>query len=132
MSSVRVLYANKLVELQVSDDARIAWIRRSKTPSRDADPKEFLEFLTALGRLPVADMAVIVDTREAPGRNDEEFEQKILPQFNAATEKFAKQAMLVRTEVGRIQMQRILKENKKDFPIFTDEEEARRYALGLR
>jgi hypothetical protein len=127
---VRVLYANKLLEIAVSDDARIAWIRRNNTSSRDGTAKEVEEFFVALARLPSASMAVVIDVREAQGRNDDEFERRIMPQFNDALSRFAYQAMVVKTEVGRIQAKRLAKERGAEVDVFADPEDARRAALA--
>jgi hypothetical protein len=75
---------------------------------------------------------LIVDVRQAVGRNDSEFENKVLPRFRAMTSKFARVGYLVATQVGKLQIQRESKNRSGSSPIFTDEAEARRFFEGAQ
>lgn len=54
---------------------------------------------------------VLVDLRAAPMRNDSAFEEKIRPMAAGALNGFRRTAILVRTQVGKLQVDRTRREN---------------------
>lgn len=72
---------------------------------------------------------LIVDIRDAKGRNDDAFENAAKKMTQALMMAFPKIVFLVRTQVGVLQVQRINKERDK-VVVTTDEEEAYRLAGG--
>ncbi len=64
---------------------------------------------TALNRHGRAASCVIVDSREAPGRNDPQFEAWFSPYRKGMISGFLRAAILVRMAVGKLQVDRLLK-----------------------
>ncbi len=73
--------------------------------------------------------AALVDSRAAPSRNDEAFESKTAPYRNKIRTMLPRSAVLVRTEVGKLQIQRLEREAGRlgETSVFTDREEALAY-----
>jgi hypothetical protein len=63
----------------------------------------------ALNRHGRATSCVIVDSREAPGRNDPQFEAWFSPHRKGMITGFLRAAILVRMAVGKLQVDRLLK-----------------------
>jgi len=68
--------------------------------------------------------ALLVDTRAAPPRNDPEFEEVFSRHRRRMLSGFPSMAVLVRTSVGRLQVERHAREDGTDLRVFTDENEA--------
>ena len=60
----------------------------------------------ALERMDRARMGVVVDLRSAPSRNDPEFEQALAPHRKRFLHGWVRTVILVRSQVGRMQVQR--------------------------
>lgn len=112
---------------------RLVVVRRSPTPFPQVTDAEtsFERMRDLLTARALARHRLLVDSREAIGRND--------PEFEAVTSRFRSQlfvgfertAMLVRTAVGRMQLQRIAREQGDvGAQVFLDEDEALRYLTG--
>ncbi len=71
--------------------------------------------------------AILVDLREARGRNDPAFEQRLAVHRKAQFEGFRRAAVLVRSLVGKLQVERLMKEDGLDIPVFRDEDLALHY-----
>lgn len=71
-----------------------------------------------------AHSALLVDVREAPMRNDPAFEAQALTLRPASVLRFTHAAILVRTAVGRLQINRLNERDHLDTPVFMDEAEA--------
>lgn len=50
---------------------------------------------------------LILDSRLAPGRNDDSFESAMRPVFTSYVARYERVAMIVQTAIGRLQMQRL-------------------------
>jgi hypothetical protein len=88
-------------------------------------------FFGALGRLPLKNMKLLVDVREAPPRNDPAFEREVTKVIGAIISKFAGHAVLVKTAVGVLQVQRLERARQADAAaVFQNEADAFKY-LGL-
>jgi hypothetical protein len=69
-----------------------------------------------------------VDMRAGPMRNDPEFERAVGPINRDLFQGYGRVAILVRTAVGRLQVQRVAKANGNSDPhVFTDEDAALAY-----
>jgi hypothetical protein len=68
--------------------------------------------------------AVLVDLRAIVGRNDAQFEAALAPLRRELLSKFARAALLVRTSIGRMQLQRYLEDDGIRAEVFSDEEAA--------
>ena len=82
---------------------------------------------SALAALPSGTLAMLVDVRDAPPRNDAAFEAEVLESLRLLAAQFPKRATLVRTAVGKLQTQRLARAREDDVRVFTDEAEARAF-----
>ena len=73
---------------------------------------------------------LLVDVREAPLRTDPEFEQIFAMYRPKLLGGFAKIAVLLKTEVGKLQAMRMGREDRLQFKTFDDEREAMSYLTG--
>jgi hypothetical protein len=80
--------------------------------------------LDAAGR---ASNSLLVDTRDAPSRNDPEFETSFEPLRIRLLGGFRRVAVLARTLFGRLQVERHAREDSLGVRVFSDETEARTY-----
>lgn len=71
--------------------------------------------------------ALLVDVRDAPSRNDPEFERTIAPLRAELFAGFRRKAVLARTPAGRLQVQRHSREDQGSFRVFGDEQQALAY-----
>ena len=81
--------------------------------------------------LPDPDLAGGGDVRQAIGRNDPEFESRVMPLFFSVARKFARVGSLVATPAGKLQVTRLGREGGFTFESFTEEAEARRLEVRL-
>lgn len=87
------------------------------------------DLAAALDRLPRKRLGLLVDLRRAPARNDPEFERQ-MPEHRARLfEGFARRAVLVKSAVGKLHVQRHAQsDGLRDLAVFTDEAQARAFA----
>lgn len=107
------------------DPARsLLWVTRTHTPFPSID--QAIQSNQAVVDLLRARPArfLCLDSRPAPGRNDDEFEQAMRPVFTSYITRFERVAMLVRTAVGRLQMQRLSRSSPVPIGVFSTDEEA--------
>lgn len=126
---MRELYRNPHVHVAYDPDTRVVWMVRSSLPLSGAaellsthDPIPRL--LDTLGR---EHKSLLVDTRLAPPRNDPEFEAALRLLIFRITRDFVKVAVLTKTVVGQLQVQRQVRESGKITGVFASEEEAVAY-----
>lgn len=104
---------------------RGAIVRR--TTRRYVDTSELAPSFAALDRqlatLPLRS-SLLVDLRAIVGRNDSEFEAALAPLRRELLRKFERSALIVRTTIGRLQLERYLAADGIDAGVFTDEAEA--------
>lgn len=67
---------------------------------------------------------LLFDSRDAVPRNDAEFEAALIPIRDRAFARFAKVAILVKTAVGRLQVQRMNQGLPDTVAVFDDEDRA--------
>jgi hypothetical protein len=75
-------------------------------------------------------LKLLIDSRAAPPRNDPAFEAEIVRSFQAFGPLFAARAMLIRSAVGKLQVQRLTREVWSDAlttGVFASEAEALAY-----
>ncbi|MGE0785302.1 MAG: hypothetical protein AB7S26_06425 [Sandaracinaceae bacterium] len=70
---------------------------------------------------------MVMDTRAAAGRNDPEFETKILPRILTLLARFEEIGILVKTQAGKMQAQRVSRERGLGHQVFADPDEADRF-----
>jgi hypothetical protein len=108
----------------ILDDER-ALLRRSRTDRRFESNEEILRSYEVLIRvhetIDRARLALFVDLRLAPPRNDPAFEQLVGPYQPRLYGGFRRAAILVKTEAGKLQMARLLQANGIRARAFLDE-----------
>lgn len=75
------------------------------------------------------DLGLLVDLRDAKGRNDSDFEQTLARWRRESLEGYLPLVILVRSALGRMHVERHMQADGLDATVVTDEAEARR-ALG--
>jgi hypothetical protein len=112
-------------------DATRSVIRLSRTPAPfeslgavGAAQSAVLERLRILAR---RRLGLLVDLRDAPPRNDPEFERAIRGFRLAVFTLFARIAILVRTPTGAMQLTRLLRSDGRTPAVFHDEQRALDY-----
>lgn len=102
-----------------------------RTTRRYATLDEIAPSFTAINRrlaeLPRAADTILVDLRAAVGRNDPAFEQAIAPLRRTLLRKFERVGVLVRSGIGRLQLQRYLAEDGIAAVVFANEAEAMKW-----
>lgn len=111
---------------RVCIDGDVLWFVRKPVPtsSTDAARQGFAAIGEAVAALPTKPRTLVLDTRSAPGRNDEDFEGGVVPLARRFSESFERTAILVATPVGRLQAQRLGRELGWNAEVFADEAQA--------
>ncbi len=124
-SRVKNLHTGELFSIDLDEEGRAVWLKRTARASAGATAEEFGDIERKLGALDRR-LTLIVDVRDAPGRNDSEFEERVLPQFRRATSFFPRRALFVRTAVGKMQVLR-LADGAERITVLTDEASVRAF-----
>ncbi|MEO8554055.1 MAG: hypothetical protein ABI678_28970 [Kofleriaceae bacterium] len=74
---------------------------------------------------------LLVDLRAIVGRNDEGFEAALAPLLRELLSKFARAGLIVRTTIGRLQLERYFASDGIAARVFSDENEAMAWFLGF-
>ncbi|AGP38015.1 hypothetical protein BE04_49015 [Sorangium cellulosum] len=103
--------------------AQLARVTRSAAPSESAFlfEERWMEVSRALDRAGRSGLCLLVDLREAVGRNDPLFEAAMQRVRPAVMSGFRRVAVLVRTTAGALQIQRHVREDGIDRMIGSDE-----------
>jgi hypothetical protein len=96
-------------------------------PSLEAVEETFERLLRLVQASDLGGFALLVDSRAAPGRNDEAFERILARYRDALFTPFTRCAMLLRTHAGIMQSQRLSREHKVHVQVFQDEALALHY-----
>ena len=91
-----------LDDYRSSMDTLVAWLEERITPG----------------------MVCLIDSRDSIPRNDERFEAITREYRKQVRERFAKTAVLLRTQIGVLQMQRFDREEQTHTAVFHDEHDA--------
>ena len=109
--------------------ARLLHVKRTSEPFSSLD--EMKAAFTQLNRLlderGRGRMSLLVDTRDAPPRNDPAFEAAFGPLRAQMLGGFRRVAVLVATPIGKLQVERHAREDRLALRAFSDEAEARTY-----
>lgn len=95
----------------------------TSAPELEASMRDFKE----LRRGDRAGYRLLLDVRDGPLRNDEDFESVMRRYRPELFEGFAGMAILVKTAIGKLQMARIQRDEGTARAVFTDEREALAY-----
>ncbi len=119
----RTLYGDPHVTITLDDDARLVRYTRTAQPYASLDELRNVNanLREVLATLPRAKLALLIDVRDAPPRNDPAFEREIIDALTTLAERFRARATLVKSAVGRLQAQRIGRDGSS---VFFDEAEA--------
>lgn len=93
---------------EVVDDGAIVWARRTATGFDTARQVSDVhaEIVRVLDRLPRDTRQLFLDLRRAVGRNDPEFEEALAPHRKRFLHGWVRTVILVKSQVGRMQVQR--------------------------
>lgn len=126
-----VLVETRHSRLEVDRSRQVVWLIRA--PTQPASLEELVaayETCFAQFRPEHRSYGIIIDTRDAPGRNDPAFEAAIHGLRAQIEGAFARIAVLVRSAAGALQARRLEAADGGDALITTDEQEALRAAAG--
>lgn len=123
------LLKNKYFWISRAAGSPMIEVRRSAEPfaTIEAMQSAFLEVNQALDAAGRISANLLVDTREAPPRNDPAFERAFEPVRVAMLSGFRRVGVLVRTTAGRMQAERHTRRDGIEGQVFTDEVAARSY-----
>jgi hypothetical protein len=109
--ALRNLLTNAHFRIDVYPDASILRVTRTGVTfaSKAEVDTSCRAVESALNRHGRATSCVIVDSRDAPGRNDPQFEAWFSPYRKGMIQGFRRAAILVRMAVGKLQVDRLLK-----------------------
>jgi hypothetical protein len=125
---MREAFRNAYYVLEHDAPARLAWLRRTAAHFEQLEDvsRNHDQLRRALAELPADKL--LLDLREGPpGRNDAPFENALHATRKDLQHRYQQVAVLVRTAAGRLQMQRLSREDGVTIPVFLDESEALRF-----
>jgi len=125
---MREAFKNAYYVLEHDATQHLVWLRRTRASFEVlADvTRNHEELRHALAQL-TADK-LLLDLREGPpGRNDAAFENAVAATRKELEHRYRRVAVLVKTAAGRLQMQRLGREDGLAIPVFFDESEALRF-----
>lgn len=113
-----------IVELRDAD--KLALVTRTPAPFADAGDCEraFGQLDEDLAEADRVHYGLLVDLRAVGGRNDGDFEKRIAPLRQALLQSFPRAVLVVSTFIGRLQVQRHLREDGSECQVFVDLDEA--------
>ncbi|MFO0612563.1 MAG: hypothetical protein U0414_08255 [Polyangiaceae bacterium] len=106
----------------VSHHARIVSVTRTALAFDTLEQmrEKFLEVIALLDRLGREGASLLVDTSEAPARNDPAFEEAFEPVRVRLLKGFKRVAVLVKTPVGKLQAERHVRKDRTAAQTFND------------
>ena len=123
----RALFEDRYVRLTFDEgQGLVRYVRtREPFPSLDGMRATNERIRSAVALLGRKDLKLLLDLRDAPPRNDDDFEREVGRSLGAFLPGFRAHAMLVKTAVGRLQAQRMATGPGADRPpVFTTEADA--------
>ena len=126
-------FRNTYFVVDVDPVHHVVRLIRTKEPIASLSNIEpvFRELSAALRDIHRPTYGLLLDIRESKLRNDEEFETAIKQSVAILTEGWRKQATLVRTAVGSLQVSRQAREAGNEANVYRYEEEALRFLTAL-
>jgi hypothetical protein len=127
------LFANEFVQVRLLAEARVAHVVRSARRAEslcDVD-EAWGSVQRALTPLVRPEHGLLIDMRDAPGRNDPEFESAVARYRALTIQGFRRVAVVVRSIPGQMQIQRHVNEDRATkVRVFTDERQAFAFLRG--
>jgi hypothetical protein len=130
---VRELYRGEHIIVTLDEGRKLLWRRRTAAPYRSSEQAALTYEAVIRASEPVQgpEYVLLSDMRLAPPRNDPFFEQVVHQHYDRLYAGFRKIALLVYTEVGRLQAQRMARPSVVGrLRCFCDEREALAYLLN--
>ena len=131
---MRTLYEDAYFVVTVDTPKRLLRATRSSLPFPSVEVADdvMTQLATTLRTDALEGYAILVDSRDAPGRNDTSFESMMASKRSLLFRPFRKRAMLLRTMTGVLQTQRMSREANDGFEMatFLEEEKALAYLAG--
>lgn len=126
---MRELYRNPYLVLSIDEPAKLVTFYRTKEKIQDLDvmAKALEGLYEVLSLLDRSKLMLLVDLREGPLRSDDTFESASRGFQQKVFGGFSKIAILVRTAVGELQMNRQRREGNTVGRVFREEAEALAY-----
>jgi hypothetical protein len=122
-----VLFEDRYVVVTLDQARGLVRYARTREPFSTLDDLRAANENTARAAAGLArsTLSLLIDLREAPPRNDEEFEKEATRALATFVPGFKASAFVVKTAVGRLQAVRLTRERGGDRPaVFTSEAEA--------
>lgn len=121
----RELHDNDYFRVLADDTARLVRLVRSVTPFASIEDIEqtFAAVDRAITSIP-PDWALLIDSRDGPMRNDPVFEDILARARGRIIGRFARVAVLVRSAIGKLQVGRYSRDDRRPPTVFDDEAEA--------
>jgi hypothetical protein len=133
---MKEILSNPHIKLSIDVVRQVVRFARTAAPIKDFQQaeSEYLQALSTLDTLDRSHYGLLIDVRESPLRNDPAFEDFMSRFRERIFSGFARSAVLIKTAVGELQMNRLKREGKlssgPERKIFRDEEEALLYLQG--
>jgi hypothetical protein len=129
--SERIVYDDPYATVTYFPEKRLVIYRRKATPYPDAKTvRASLEASrSSMPGTRLSHHVFLMDVREGPMRSDPEFESATRDAGPELSKMFLRAAVLVKTAVGKLQMNRIRQERSTAFEVFDDEAKALEYLL---
>lgn len=122
------LSENEHCSVEVDEARRVVVVRRKSTrPDADELARAYLEMMDT-HRPEHRSFALIIDSRLAPGRTGDDFEETFKMLRRRVEERYQRVVMLVSSQVGKLQSTRLSREDGVSQRIALDEESAFRLA----
>ncbi len=117
-------FKSEYYNVEVEATQRLVRIKRLPTnfPSADEMARGHKELLRAIA--PYVGFKLLLDVREGPARSDPEYEVGASQMRKQIVTRFERAAVLVRSAVGRLQVQRLAKDDGVALQVFQDEKAA--------
>lgn len=128
-----VLLQTPYVVISKVPGLRIILFKRLSGIVNDAETmhKTFQDSIAALDTVDRSQHGILVDLRDGPMRNDPQFEGAFMTYAPRLYGEFAGTAVLAKTSVGKLQLNRFAKMVGIDMTVFDDEGEAIRFLREL-
>lgn len=132
MSDTRELFRDPYLRVSMERDGRLIRTVRSALPYPDPDTMlaSYEVMMDAIRPHMQPTMRLLQDQRLAPGRNDPKFEVALRQLRERFLPMFEKRATWVQSSVGKLQVSRLLREDKLERMVSQDEGELLSY-LGF-
>ena len=78
----------------------------------------------------LSQLSVLIDLRDVVGRNDPAFEAAVAPYRRRLVQSFGRAAVLVRTSIGAMHIQRLFQDEGIPLQVFTDHARAMRWFMA--